>query len=189
MIKRFVLCLSFASLSLFAGSPFTAVRADDEKYGEASIAWRFSSSLALTARGQIQLCYAESGRPERVLGAMPALLPILTQKVPDLRVLLTRSELESRKVVAVVFGYGFRTGSFVCDIPELAEPALHALMISGTPKADEKGEITLLGFHESRATAAVASERLKGRLFIRYVAGPGETAEPAASPNAAPPHR
>ena len=133
--------------------------------------WRFASSLSKEARGVIEFCYAEEGSAERVLGRLDV-LPFQSSesKMPDLRILFTRAEVDGKKKVILLVGYAGRPGAFVVDVPGLTT---HQLGISGAPQISPSGEITLLGFADGpisvKGDGMGILERLRGRLFFRYV--------------------
>ena len=163
--------LSFGLVTAAFGSPFTPRPPLEENLNVTTTMWRFASSLSKDANGVIEFCYAEEGSPERILGRLDV-QPFRSSetKMPDLRILFTRTEVEGKKKVILLVGYAGRPGTFVVDVPGLTA---HQLEISGTPQANPSGEITLLGFADGPVSVKDDGmgmlEGLRGRLFFRYV--------------------
>ena len=165
-LLRALLTLAFASVA-FGGS-FTP-RAPDEAYGIGTSAWRFASSLSQESNGVIELCYAEEGSAEQVLGRVDV-RPFRSseQKMPDLRILFSKAEVDGKKKVILLVSYGLRSGTFVADVPTLLA---RSLSVSGTPGESASGEFTLLGYGDGPVTVKADGTMLglRGRLFFRYV--------------------
>lgn len=167
-LKSILISLAVAlTASTKAAMPFTALPADEPIGLQASI-WRFSSSLTKDSAGRIEICYAEIGQPEMLVGSVHV-RPFVSSdtKMPDLRILVARDLSAPQKRVVVIVGYGIRSGVFIADIPELTS---HSLVSSGSPKANENGEVTLVGFADGPVSFDHGrSKGLQGRLFFRYV--------------------
>lgn len=163
------LCVAFYLVMTLAvaAAPFMP-RGPDEAYGVGSTAWRFAANLSQDASGVIELCYAEEGRAERVLGTVEV-RPFRSSeaKMPDLRILFTKADIDGKKQVVLLVGFGLRSGTFVAEVPGLTS---HSLAVAGTPSASPSGEFTLLGFGDGAVT--VKRDGLvgcRGRLFFRFV--------------------
>src|SRR5664280_759973 len=167
MKRPLYVLITFALATVAFGAPFMP-RAPDEGYGIGSTAWRFVSSLSKDASGVIELCYAEEGIPERILGRVDV-RPFRSseEKMPDLRILFTKAEVEGKKMVILLVSYGLRSGTFVADVPGLTT---HSLSSTGTPGTSASGEVTLLGYGDGPVTVTPDGiTGLRGRLFFRYV--------------------
>lgn len=168
-MKRFFYTLfTFVFAAVGFGASFTP-RAPDEAYGIGTSAWRFASSLSKDSNGVIELCYAEEGSAERILGSVDV-RPFRSaeEKMPDLRILFSKAEIEGKKKVILLVSYGLRSGTFVADVPGLTA---HPLSFSGTPRESASGESTLLGHGDGPVTVKSDGDMvgLRRRLFFRYV--------------------
>ena len=133
----------FLAMAVAAGAamPFVPLP-QDEPIGLAASIWRFSSSLTKDSSGRIEICYAEEGKSERVLGSVEVYpFDSSESKMPDLRILFARDLASSERKVVLIVGYGIRSAVFVQDVRGLTA---NSLVMSGMPKPDAKGEITLL---------------------------------------------
>lgn len=167
----FSLLFSFGFSTCVFAAPFKPV-APDEPYGEAygvgTRSWRFASSLSHDAAGTIEVCYAEAGSAERVLGRVEV-RPYRSSRTeaPDLRILFAKGEVSARPHVVLVAGYGNRSGVFIVEVPGLTNHSL----VGGTSLAGPAGEYNLLGWGDGPVRIAqdggMSGER--GRLFFRYV--------------------
>ncbi len=160
-----LLPLVFVSIGFTA--PFKPI-GPDERYGVVSSSWRFASELSKDATGVIELCYAEEGSIVRVLGRVEVRpFDSSEAKMPDLRILFARAEIDGKKKIVLLVGYGLRSGVFVVDVPGLTS---HSLAVAGAPEAGPSGEFTLLGFGDgSVAIKPDGMEGVRGRLFFRYI--------------------
>lgn len=159
--------LTFVMASVASAAPFKPLE-PDEAYGVGSTAWRFASTLSKDAVGVIEICYAEEGSPEQVIGRVDV-RPFRSSasKMPDLRVLFTKAKLDGSDRVVLIVGYGIRSDTFVVEIPGLTS---HSLSIAGSPHGNSAGEYTLLGFGSGGVMIkADGMEGVKGRLFFRYI--------------------
>jgi hypothetical protein len=160
--------LSLVFVSIGFTAPFKPV-SPDERYGVVSSSWRFASDLSQDADGTIELCYAEEGSAVRVLGRVEV-RPFRSSdtKVPDLRILFAPAEVDGKRKIVLLVGYGIRSGVFIADVPSLTT---HSLSISSTPHASASGEFTLLGFGDGAVTIKSDGSMVgvRGRLFFRYV--------------------
>jgi hypothetical protein len=87
--------------------------------------------------------------------------------MPDLRILFTKAELDGKKMVVLLVGYGIRSGVFVVDVPGLTS---HSLVGDGAPHASPSGEYTLMGFGDGAVTIKPdGTTNMRGRLFFRYI--------------------
>jgi hypothetical protein len=157
--------------TIASASPFTPLK-PDEPYGVISKAWRFASSLSQDANGVIELCYAEAGGAERVLGRVDV-RPFQSSSptVPDLRILFTTAEIEGKKRLILLVGYGIRSGAFVADVPALTT---HSLVFVGAPKPGPMNDLTLAVFGDGAVKFKPdgGMEGVRGRLYFRYVEKP-----------------
>lgn len=169
---KFMTCWLFLCIGvkLCATSPFKPLPSE-QSYGVTSATWCFASSLSKEATGIIELCYIEEGGKEQILGRV-IVRPFRSsdEKMPDLRILYTTAEIDSRKMVVLVVGYGMRSGCFVVAVPGLTS---HSLVFAGQPSPDSKDEITLSGYGEGGVgmSADGMLTGVKGRLYFRYVEG------------------
>lgn len=168
-IGSLLVTLTFTS-AMFA-APFKPVAPGDlngEPYGVGTRSWRFASSLSQEATGAIEVCYVETGSAERVVGRVDV-RPFRTSRteLPDLRILFATTEVDGRKRIVLIVGYGIRSGVFVVEVPGLTEHSL----VGGASIAGPSGEYNLLGWGDSGVTllrdGRMTGER--GRLFFRYV--------------------
>lgn len=167
MKKCLRIALFFIATAMAVAAPFTPL-GPDEAYGVGSTAWRFASSLSKDATGVIEICYAEEGSAERILGTVDV-RPFRSSesKMPDLRILFTKTEIDGKEKVVLLVGYGIRAGAFVVDVPGLTS---HSLSVAGTPLASSFGEFTLLGFGDGAVTIKRdGMTGVRGRLFFRYI--------------------
>ena len=168
MKRTLPVLLSLAITSTILAAPFTPVR-PDEPFGVLSNTWRFASNLSQDATGTIEVCYAEAGATERVLGRVE-LRPFRSSdaKSPDLRILFTKAEVDGKQMVVLLVGYGIRSGVFIVEVRGLTT---HSLAGVGAPLAGPTGEYNLLGFGDQgvRITRDGGMSGEQGRLFFRYV--------------------
>lgn len=161
------LLLSLAITSALLATPFKPV-APDERYGVISDTWRFASSLSHDATGMIEVCYAEVGSAERLLGRVE-LRPFQSSdaKSPDLRILFATAEVDGKKKVVLVVSCGIRAGIFMVDVPGLTTRSRVGI---GAPVAGPTGEFNLLAVGDGvKITRDGGMSGEQGRLFFRYI--------------------
>ena len=140
----------------------------DEPIGIAASFWRFSSALTQNSTGRIELCFAEEGKPERILGSVE-IRPFVSSdsKLPDLRILFARDLASAERKVVLIVGYGIRSAVIIQAVSGLTA---NSLVMSAMPRPDAKGEITLLGYGDNGvAVKEDGLDGVRGRLFFRYV--------------------
>lgn len=105
--------ISLLTLSLFvllavcaSAAPFTPRGSDSPPpYGVGSTAWRFTSTLPQDATGVIELCYAEEGSAERILGRVDVRpFHSSSTEIPDVRILFTKTEVDGKPRLVLLVG-------------------------------------------------------------------------------------